>query len=316
MVECCVGSGSTRCVGGHPGASYVVEGNLAAHFDREACIEGTDLFMNVHEKGVRAPASHLSNGDGAGPIEEECHGAAGAERVAADILWSVPPGVESVLPSCPFEQGADLVSLDMLPESEHGGADIEDFGAVGATVGHDVVHTPGQCFDGTVLVVVGILCDALAFVAVLLVGHADCGLICLVELSEGCGGCDWDEPALPAKRDVFYREGHCVGTAVSWSGVLPHPEEVEECNGGKVHLGLSQWVWALGVVEAAVPLLKLLDDCHRKGQLWLGPWIVSGVSSYLLLESQPVPLGAWLEAGIVPLFQLKGLADGAKRVLN
>ena len=81
-------------------------------------------------------------------------------------------------------------------------------------------------------------------------------------------------------------------------------------------MGLSQWVWALGVVEAAVPLLKLLDDCHRKGQLRLGPWIISGVSSYLLLESQPVPLGAWLEAGIVPLFQLKGLADGAKRVLN
>jgi hypothetical protein len=58
-------------------ASNVPERDGVGHFDGDTSGECTDLLMYVHEKCVRLPAAHFSNGVGVDPIQVHCHGAAG-----------------------------------------------------------------------------------------------------------------------------------------------------------------------------------------------------------------------------------------------
>ena len=46
------------------GAGNVAEGDDGGHLQGHTSGEGTDLFMYVHEEGVRAPAAHLFDGVG------------------------------------------------------------------------------------------------------------------------------------------------------------------------------------------------------------------------------------------------------------
>ena len=71
------------------GASNVAEGDVVGHFRRYTSRKGTDLLMNVHEEGLRAPASHLLDGFCVYSVEIHCHGTPSAEGVGADVISGV-----------------------------------------------------------------------------------------------------------------------------------------------------------------------------------------------------------------------------------
>ena len=72
------------CVGGvvrllcwdKGGAGDVAEGDVGGHLQGHTSGKGTDLFMYVHEKGVRAPAAHLFDGVGVDAVQVHGHCAA------------------------------------------------------------------------------------------------------------------------------------------------------------------------------------------------------------------------------------------------
>ena len=66
-------------VGGH-----VVEGNVVGHLGSHTCCEGSNLLVNVLQKGVGGPAAMLLDGDGVNPIEVHSHGATSTEGVTTD----------------------------------------------------------------------------------------------------------------------------------------------------------------------------------------------------------------------------------------
>ena len=71
------------------GSSNVTEWNVVGHFDGDTCGKGTDLFVDVHQKGVGFPSAHFTNGNCVYSVEMHGHGSAGSEGVTANIIFGV-----------------------------------------------------------------------------------------------------------------------------------------------------------------------------------------------------------------------------------
>ena len=80
---------SGRSLPSHFGSCNWTEFDVLGHFDRDASGECTDLFMNVHEKGVRPPASLFTDFEVGAAIEVHCHGTTSSEGVATDVVFSL-----------------------------------------------------------------------------------------------------------------------------------------------------------------------------------------------------------------------------------
>ena len=158
-------------------ARHVAERDGAGHLDGDPSGKGTDLFMDVHEVGLRFPASHLLDGEVADAVEVHGHGTPGAEGVAADIVLGVAKVVETNISSGGLEDGVDSGRGDEAWEEELGVAHSVDGGCDGLAALQDVVDAAGQGFDRAVVSASALLGDALAFDAILLVGHANGGLV-------------------------------------------------------------------------------------------------------------------------------------------
>ena len=68
------------------GSSDVSEWNGLGHLEGNTSCKCTDLFVDVHQKGVGFPSSHLLNGGGVNVVEMHCHGSTSAQGVAAHIV--------------------------------------------------------------------------------------------------------------------------------------------------------------------------------------------------------------------------------------
>ena len=78
--------------GGRPdaGARHRSEFDLVGHEFRDPQGEGSQLLMDVHEEGVRAPATHFPDLNVAAFVEVHCHGAPSPEGVTADVTFVIP----------------------------------------------------------------------------------------------------------------------------------------------------------------------------------------------------------------------------------
>ena len=152
------------------GAGNVAEGDVGGHLQGHTSGKGTDLFMYVHEKGVRAPAAHLFDGVGVDAVQVHGHGAASTKGVAADVLGGVAELIEAKVLGDLFDGGVDVGGRHLKQSSGEGVVVGEDAGSGWAMVTEDVMDPAGKGFDGAVGGAGAFLVDALAFDAILLVG--------------------------------------------------------------------------------------------------------------------------------------------------
>ena len=132
------------------------------------------------------------------------------------------------------------------------------------------------------------------------------------------GGVVGDEPAGGGSEgDVLHSEGLGVGSGAAGLGVFAYSQEIIERNVGEVSLGFSVWAEAAGGCEVTVEGIKVFGQGHGHGKLGGGAWVLAVVAIELLFQLGPVvSVRLRLVDGVGSSVQFKGLADGAKRVLN
>ena len=78
------------------------------HLGGDASREGTNLFVDVGEEGVRGPPSHLFDGVSVIAMQLEGHGPTGSERMAAHIGEVEAVGLEAQLGYCRLDCCIDV----------------------------------------------------------------------------------------------------------------------------------------------------------------------------------------------------------------
>ena len=120
------------------GCSGGVVGDVGGHFCGYTSCEGADLFVNVEQPGVGGPAAHLFGDGGVDAIELHRHGAAGPERVAANVVGVKPVCGEAQGNDCAFEVSVDVGRGDLFDRAivEVGRDAGVRMGGMGRDVGH------------------------------------------------------------------------------------------------------------------------------------------------------------------------------------
>ena len=91
--------------------SYVEPSNVFGHFGGNASGEHCYLFMDVHEKHVRGPASLFVDGITWDPIEMHGHGSTSMERMAANARGWETFLVKTSGNDSHFEYAVDVTGL-------------------------------------------------------------------------------------------------------------------------------------------------------------------------------------------------------------
>ena len=272
--------------------------------------------MDVHEKGIRLPASNFLDGDGVNTIQVHGHRSTCTEGMTADIIWFVAKVVKTNLFGRLLQSLVDVVCCNLLPCCKHGVTVVEDSGFCIAPILKDVMDTPCQRFDGTVVIARALLVYALAFDAILLIWNADgCFVGCVEDMKWGGAG---DKTAFfGSEGDIFDSKGLCVGFIATGSCVFSNTQQVVEGNVAQISFGFSKGTVAMCCTEPPVLVKKVLNQGDWDSKLWGGLGILSPIGIQDLLQGLPVVLirirlvgRVWSES------QFEDLANGAKRILN
>ena len=102
--------------------------------------------------------------------------------MAADVVAGVAQVIEANVVGSSFEGCVDVGRCDCFPKAAGGLSTVGKGCAGRALMGHDVVDSSGQGFDGAVLSLGAFHMDALAFDAVFLVVCAECCFSCCEQL--------------------------------------------------------------------------------------------------------------------------------------
>lgn len=94
----------------------VDEGDVCGHFLAEFRRECCNLFMNVHEEGIRGPSAMFLDGVSVNSIEFHGHGPPSAEGVTADKL-----GGETILGEPQAADGGFDLGVDVMVGDRRGG---------------------------------------------------------------------------------------------------------------------------------------------------------------------------------------------------
>ena len=155
------------------GPDHAAEGDGNGHLGGQPGRESTDLLMNVEEEGPGLPAAMLLDGFGRDAIEVHSHGSTSTEGVAADVFKLCEAnGISSIFDSC-----VDVILVNVSAEASVDVV-VKDAAVGGATIGEDVVDSPGKGFDRAVDGSSAVIMDALPFDSILLVGDGEGGLCC------------------------------------------------------------------------------------------------------------------------------------------
>lgn len=310
-------AGERRCkwlrVSNGSWASNVLEWNVAGHFDREAGGEGRNLFVDVFFEAVGLPAAHLLDGWNVCTVEEEGHGAPGAQGMAADVGRFVAHVVESDGAGSCFDTGVDVGRGDIEQFSVEWVGHCGDGGGEGTSIRHDVVDSAGQRFDRAVGRSSAVLVDALGLDAVFLSGNDQCSFGGKVQL--GKGGC-WGNDAAGGipEGDVLDTgwDGLLCSLLGAGLGIFADSEEVVEGCVAEVGLGFQHRVGARVETVGPVVIEELVHKFDWNGKLWQRGRVLPRIVFEDACKRFPVP---WVYAvfvgGVWAEVQFEGLADGA-----
>jgi len=221
------------------GGSFDVEpADPLGHAGREPGRKGGNLFVDVHQEGVRGPASLFADCVAIDVVEMHGHGSACPQGVAANGLRGKALFVEFEGSDCSFYHCVDVGCLEgawSVGDGRVVGAD--DVSGCALWVLHDGVDASCQGSDRAGFGVGSVVADDAAAGAVLLVGDTHGGFGRRVELVQGCSVW-YDGVRTVVKSDVTGSK--LLGAALvefAMTSVFTDLEKVVECYGAHVAYG-------------------------------------------------------------------------------
>ncbi len=143
MQLCDANASRVKSIGVQGGPCDVTERNGLGRLDGHTSSEGTDLFMDVQQESLGAPATLLLNCCWSNAIEMHGHGPTCAEGVAADVIASAAQVVRADEVGCVLESLADVICIDRFPGGRRWIFAVKDVSALISSTGDDMVDWTG-----------------------------------------------------------------------------------------------------------------------------------------------------------------------------
>ncbi len=223
--------------------------------------------MDVRELGQRCPSTHTHDGTVGGTTQLHGHGTTGSKAVQRYSVESVALCKESVASGSPADCGANVTVCDP-GRASIGMINLVDRAFVQTRI--DVCYSPGEGRHWAKRSAKCFVMDHRPFCAIFGIGNADRSAVRAEEGVESSRMMEQD-PFSP-EMDVTFPEWDGVSfLTMSRRRVFPDSQKVKEGNGDQVGRGML-------VLYPPVVVGNCFNGRHRKGQLWLGQWVLVAIT--------------------------------------
>ncbi len=249
------------------GLTNIAKGEGHAHSPCHACSECAYLSVNVREVGQRRPSTHTHDGTVVGTTQLHGHGTTGSKAVQRYSVESVALRKESIASGSPADRSANVTVCDR-GRASIGMIDLVDHAFVQTRT--DVRYLLGKGRHRAKRSAKCFVMDHRPFCAIFGIVNEDHTAVHTEEGVESSRMMEQD-PFLPETDVTFLEWDGALFPTMSRRRVFPDSQKVKEGNGDQVGRGML-------MLRPPVVAGNCFDGRHRKGQLWLGRWVLIAIT--------------------------------------